>query len=254
MGTNNVINANQTGIAKYDGAGTWSATTTTQYNILTGGTSNAINNVAPSATSGVPVISQGASSQPVFGTAVVAGGGTGVASFNTNGVVISNTTTTGALASLSLTDGQVVIGSSVGAPAAATLTGGTGISITNGHNSITINNTGAGFTWTDATNASYTLAAQNGYVADRGTLVTFTLPTNNALGDTISIIGKGAGGWKIVYTTGQFIQFGSSASTTTSGNVASTNQFDCCTLVCTTASASAPVFTIINAVGNLTVA
>ena len=37
-----------------------------------------------------------------------------------------------------LTDGQVIIGSSAGAPAAATLTAGTGISITNGHNSISI--------------------------------------------------------------------------------------------------------------------
>lgn len=50
---------------------------TTQYNILTGGASNTVNSVAPSSTSGVPVISQGSSSQPVFGTAAVAGGGTG---------------------------------------------------------------------------------------------------------------------------------------------------------------------------------
>lgn len=44
--------------------------TITQYNVQTGGASNLLNNVAPSATSGVPVISQGAAAQPVFGTAV----------------------------------------------------------------------------------------------------------------------------------------------------------------------------------------
>src|SRR5690606_10395316 len=49
----------------------------TQYNLITGGASNLLNNVAPSATSGVPVISQGSSANPTFGTAVVAGGGTG---------------------------------------------------------------------------------------------------------------------------------------------------------------------------------
>lgn len=189
------------------------------------------------------------------------------------------------------TDGQLLIGSSAGVPAFATATGTNGIAFTPGHNSlvitnsaipnsalanssitvsagtgisisgspvslggtVTINATGAGFTWTDATNASYTVAAQNGYVADRGTLVTFTLPTNNALGDTIQIVGKGAGGWTIVYAAGQQIFFGSSTTTATTGALASTNAHDCVTLVCTTASASAPIFTVSNAVGNLTI-
>lgn len=62
----------------------------TQYNIQTGGASGTLNNVAPSATSGIPVISQGSSSQPVFGTAVVAGGGTGAISLT--GVLIGNGT------------------------------------------------------------------------------------------------------------------------------------------------------------------
>jgi hypothetical protein len=66
--------------------------TITQYNIQTGGASNLLNNVAPSATSGVPVISQGAASQPVFGTAVVAGGGTGRTSLTNHGVLVGATT------------------------------------------------------------------------------------------------------------------------------------------------------------------
>lgn len=66
--------------------------TITQYNIQTGGASNLLNNVAPSATSGVPVISQGAASQPVFGTAVVAGGGTGQTTLTNHGVLVGAAT------------------------------------------------------------------------------------------------------------------------------------------------------------------
>ena len=59
----------------------------TQYNVQTGGASGALNDVAPNATSGVPLISQGSSAQPIFCTAVVAGGGTGVASFTAYSLV-----------------------------------------------------------------------------------------------------------------------------------------------------------------------
>ena len=79
--------------------------------------------------------------ETVTGTLVVANGGTGAASFNTNGVLISNTTSTGVLSAVSLTAGQVIIGSAT-TPAAATLTPGTGISIANGNNTITISATG----------------------------------------------------------------------------------------------------------------
>ena len=72
--------------------------TITQYNVQTGAASNLLNNVAPGATSGVPLISQGSSSQPVFGTAVVAGGGTGVTTMTTAyAPICGGTTTTGAL-------------------------------------------------------------------------------------------------------------------------------------------------------------
>jgi hypothetical protein len=64
----------------------------TQYNIQTGGASNLLNNVAPSATSGVAVISQGSSSQPVFGTVVVAGGGTGQTTLTNHGVLVGAAT------------------------------------------------------------------------------------------------------------------------------------------------------------------
>jgi hypothetical protein len=136
-------NINTLGTGSITIAGSGSTLTTqltglTNHNVLVGAGTATITNVAPSATSGVPLISQGAASDPAFGTAVVAGGGTGSTSFNTTGVVISGATSTTALSALTLTDGQLVIGSSIGAPAAATLTAGSGISITNGHNTISI--------------------------------------------------------------------------------------------------------------------
>ena len=55
-------------------------------------------NISPSATSGVPLISQGVSSQPIYGTAVVAGGGTGVTTMTTAyAPMCAGTTATGAL-------------------------------------------------------------------------------------------------------------------------------------------------------------
>jgi hypothetical protein len=90
--------------------------TITQYNIQTGGASNLLNNVAPSATSGVPVISQGSSSQPIFGTAVVAGGGTGAVSLT--GVLTGNGTS--AVTANTVTQHGVVVG---GASNAVTSTG-----------------------------------------------------------------------------------------------------------------------------------
>ncbi len=63
---------------------------------------------------------------------------------------------------IALTDGQIVIGSTAGAPAAASLTAGSGITITPGSNSISIAVTGGGvtpaaLTKTDDTNVTLTL-------------------------------------------------------------------------------------------------
>jgi hypothetical protein len=49
----------------------------TQYNVVTGGASNAVNLVAPSATSGYPLVSQGSSAQPAY-TGVVQATGIGI--------------------------------------------------------------------------------------------------------------------------------------------------------------------------------
>jgi hypothetical protein len=110
-----------TGLLTGNGTSAVTATAITQYNVITGGASNAPNSVAPSATSGVPVISQGSSSQPIFGTALVAGGGTGATTFNTNGAMISGTSGTAALAAVALASQQFLVGNTSAAPTAKTL-------------------------------------------------------------------------------------------------------------------------------------
>lgn len=121
------------------------------------------------------------------GTLIVANGGTAANSFNTTGVVISGATSTTALASVTLVDGQLAIGSSVGNPAAATLTAGTGISISNGHNSITISATGTTtLTVTSVNTSPYTVdsVVANDFIAvdSSGGAITIKFPNAPATG------------------------------------------------------------------------
>lgn len=86
-----------TGVVTGNGIAAFTASPVTQYNVLVGAASNAITSIAPTATSGVPLISQGAAADPAFGTAVVAGGGTGVTSLTAYAPVCGGTTGTGAV-------------------------------------------------------------------------------------------------------------------------------------------------------------
>ncbi len=107
------------------------------------------------------------------------------------------------------------------------------------------------FTWTNITSGSQTLAPNNGYVADFGTLITFTLPTVAAFGTLISVVGLGAGGWIIAQNAGQNIQFGNLSTTHgASGSLASTNQYDQVDLLCIVANLT---WTIRGPISNLTI-
>jgi len=65
----------------------------TNHNVLLGAGTSTVTNVPPSATSGIPFISQGSSADPVFGTAAIAGGGTNATTFaQTQGVIVYNGT------------------------------------------------------------------------------------------------------------------------------------------------------------------
>lgn len=197
MGTNNAINLSSSGLAKYDGAGTFSGVTTTNHNILLGAASNGITNLA-------------------------------------------------------LTNGQLAIGSTGADPSAATLTAGTGISITNGAGSITLNAIGGGLTWTVVTGTSQSAAVNNGYIANNAGLVTVTLPATSAVGDTVAVTGiNNATGWKVAQNAGNQIFFGASSTTSgAGGSLASTATRDTVYLVCVTANSA---WNVVSSIGNLTV-
>ena len=113
------------------------------------------------------------------GTVPVSRGGTGVTSLNGNGVITANTAGDG-LVSTHLNDGQIMIGSSAGAAVAATLTAGSGVSITNAGGSITISsNTNANNKARIALNPStvtYTgNAAPAGFTLSPTSVITMTI-------------------------------------------------------------------------------
>ena len=80
----------------------------------------------------------------VTGTLPVANGGTGATTLTDKAVLISQDSGTDTVGSVAITSsGQIIIGGSSG-PAAATLTAGTNITITNGDGSISIAASGGG--------------------------------------------------------------------------------------------------------------
>jgi hypothetical protein len=106
-------------------------------------------------------------------------------------------------------------------------------------------------TWTDVTAATQTMAANNGYVADRGAgNVAFTLPTTAAFGTIIRVVGR-QNGWTIAQNASQQIIFGSSSTTSgVGGSLASTIPANCVELFCSVANLE---WTVISSVGSITV-
>lgn len=155
------------------------------------------------------------------------------------------------------TNGQIPIGSAAADPVLATITAGTGISVTNGAGSITIATTGsAGLGWTSTAATTIALAANTGYITTAGTAITATLPTASSIvGTAIGFLVSGAGTVTIAQGTGQQIRFGNQTTTSgATGTLTSTAQGDALVLICTTAaSGSAGAWQCLNSVGNWTV-
>jgi hypothetical protein len=188
------------------------ATALTNGQLLIGSTGNAPVAASLSAgtnisvTPGAGSISIATSTAPSFtsltltNALTVANGGTGSQSFTAKGVVLSGATTTSALTATALTDGQLIIGSTAGSPTAASLSGGSNITITPGSNSISIATSSTpSFTSLTLTNAltvanggtgSQTFTAKG--VVLSGATTTSAL-TATALTDGQLIIGSTAG-------------------------------------------------------------
>lgn len=156
------------------------------------------------------------------------------------------------ITSLALTNGQLAIGSTGNDPSAATLTAGSGVSISNGSGSITISAVGGGLTWTVVTGTSQSAAVNNGYIANNAGLVTVTLPSTSAVGDLVAVTGiNNATGWKVAQNAGNQIFFGTSSTTSgTGGSLASTATRDTVFLVCMTANAT---WNVVGSIGNITI-
>lgn len=146
-------------------------------------------------------------------------------------------------------DGELIIGATGLNPKISTLTAGSGISITNGPGSITINVTGGGLTWTEVTGISQSAAVNNGYITNNAALVTVTLPVSAAFGTLIAVVGKGSGGWRIAQNAGQQIFIGTQNTTSgVGGHLDSTATRDSVFLLCTTTDLT---WTMVQSVGNI---
>jgi hypothetical protein len=138
---------------------------------------------------------------PSFTGSVTAATGLTVSSLG-RGVVQSSSS--GVFSSSEGSDGQVLISSGSGAPSWSTVSAGTGISVTNGSNSISVASTGT--TLNNQTGTTYTLV-----LADAGKFLTFTnasditvtVPTNSSVAFPIGTqIGFSQGGAGQVTFTG----------------------------------------------------
>jgi hypothetical protein len=81
-------------------------------------------------------------------------------------------------------------------------------------------------------------------------LVTITLPATAAVGSIVEVTGKGAGGWKIAYPTGDIIHFGNLDTTISTGYLQSTLTRDSVRLVCVAADTE---WNVISSMGNITI-
>lgn len=197
------INTLGTGSITIAGAGstlTTQLTGLTNHNVLVGAGTATISNVAPSATSGVPLVSQGAAADPAFGTAVVAGGGTGLTSLVAYAVMAGGTTSTGNVQQVSGLGNSGQVLTSNGAGALPTWQANANLNITTV--AITVfTNSGS---YAKAANLQYAIVEVVGGGAGGG---------GNAINSTTSVSvggGGGAGG----YTKGVFAASALSASET----------------------------------------
>lgn len=130
---------------------------------------------------------------------------------------------------------------------------GSGMAITGSGNTITFAATAPPsiITWTVITSATKTIVSDEGYFANRGAGVVFTLPATSSVGDIFYITGINAGGWSITQNAGQDVRMGAAITTTGGGgSLASTSIGDSIFAVCSVANTSWVVF---SSMGNITI-
>lgn len=104
---------------------------------------------------------------------------------------------------------------------------------------------------TVVTGTSQSATTNNRYIANNAALCTITLPTTAAVGDSVQIMGMGAGGWKLAQNASQSVNFGSVATTAgTGGFITSNNQYDSVTVICIVANTT---WCVVASQGNMSV-
>ena len=220
------INTVGTGSITIAGAGstlTTQLTGLTNHAVLVGAGTEIITKVGPSAIAGQVLQSSGAAADPAFSTAtypstttinqILYSSSTNVVSgLATANRAVFTTGATGVPVMTPLTDGQIIIGSTAGSPAAASITSSdSSITITPGSNSINLTMTGGacGLNWTD-NSGTFTAAVNNGYFLTAAS--TPTLPASPTAGDVCEFVVIAAATMTITANTGQVIRLGSTAS------------------------------------------
>ena len=133
-----------------------------------------------------------------------------------------------------MTNGQLIIGSTGDAPVAATITPGTGISVTNAAGAITIATTSFSIAWSGVSGTTQAAAINSGYVIQNAAQTTVTLPATAPIGSVVSVRGLGTAGWILAANTGQTIKVIGS-TTSSGGSLTSAESYDSIDVTCVTA-------------------
>lgn len=232
------------------------ATSLTSRAVLVGQGTSAVAAVGPG-TAGQVLQSAGAGADPAYSTATypltttvnqilyssAANTVGGLATANSAGLVTSSAGVPAWTASM--TNGQVIVGSTGATPVPATLTAGSGMQITNGAGAITVTT----MPYTSIT-ANQTLAVSNGYFVTSGAL-NLALPATSVVGDKIDLCLAGGTSFSVTQAAGQSINMGNRVTTTgATGSLASSANGDFISLVC---SAANTVWYVKSSMGNLLV-
>lgn len=130
-----------------------------------------------------------------------------------------------------------------------TITGGAGITVTNGPGTITISSSAGGSTW-QTIGASQALAVNNGYICNAGGALSLSLPATASVGQIVEVTLDGSTSFTITQAAGQSIRFGNVVTTTgVGGSLVSTARGDTVRLVCSVANLN---WNVVSSVGNLT--
>lgn len=150
----------------------------------------------------------------------VAHGGTGNNTFTAYSVICAGTTSTGVFQNVSGTGSSGQVLTSNGSSALPTWQAAGG---------------GGGLTWSTIAGTTQAAAVNNAYIIGNASQTTVTLPATAAVGDTVEIVGNGAGGWIMTANTGQTIKIGGQ-TTSSAGSLTSAAAGDTVQIVCITAN------------------